>query len=184
MFHNDLLFARENSKIGIFRPTGWPWNTGIDNANNDYWIDWINTWIQNQTDAIQVDGVLNDCLYRSVHSSHRYSVAVFAFNPYRDFSVSLSYERTFHTIWHNSWNNISISEIEINSYCKGLVFYPSAGAGGGVVDVYKITASLGGRGVLDYEVCMGINNDSNKPTIGSSANSYTANGKLYEFWDG
>ena len=93
MFHNDLLFARENSKIGIFRPTGWPWNTGIDNNNDDYWINWINTWIQNRTDAIQVDGVLNDCLYRSVHSSHRYSVAVFAFNPYRDFSVSLSQER-------------------------------------------------------------------------------------------
>ena len=44
--------------------------------------------------------------------------------------------------------------------------------------VYKITASLSGRGVLDYEVCMGIDNDSNHPTIGSSVNSYTTNGKL------
>ena len=50
--------------------------------------------------------------------------------------------------------------------------------------VYKLTASLSGRGVLDYEVCMGIDNDSNHPTIGSSVNSYTTNGKLYEFWDG
>lgn len=50
--------------------------------------------------------------------------------------------------------------------------------------VYKITASLGGRGVLDYEICMGIYNDSNNPTVGSSANSYTANEKRYDFRDG
>lgn len=50
--------------------------------------------------------------------------------------------------------------------------------------MYKITASLSGRGVLVYEVCMGIDNDSNNPTVGSCANSYTANGKRYDFRDG
>ena len=50
--------------------------------------------------------------------------------------------------------------------------------------VYKITASLGGGGVLDYEVCMSIDNNSNNPSVGSSANSYTANGKRYDFQDG
>ena len=49
--------------------------------------------------------------------------------------------------------------------------------------VYKITASLGGGGVLDYEVCMSIDNNSNNPSVGSSANSYTANGKRYDFRD-
>lgn len=50
--------------------------------------------------------------------------------------------------------------------------------------VYKITASLGGGGVLDYEVCMSIDNNSNNPSVGSSANSYTANEKQCDFWDG
>ena len=50
--------------------------------------------------------------------------------------------------------------------------------------VYKITASLGGGGVLDYEVCMSIDNNSNNPSVGSNANRYTANEKRCDFWDG
>ena len=183
MFHNDLLLARENSKIGIYRPTGWPWNVGINNANTDWWTTWVSQQITSFSESIRVDGVLNDCLYRSVYSGSRYAVTVFAVNPYRDFEITLSYERIFHTIWHNSWCNISVTPIEIDKYCKGLYFYPSAGAGGGVVDVYEITASLGGRGSLSYEVCMGIDNDSNNPSIGTGARSYTANGKQYNFYN-
>ena len=135
--------------------------------------------------SVRVDDITNDCLYRSVHSSHRYGTVVFVLNPYRDFSVDLSYVQTYNYYWHNSasQNRIDIEEIQVDSYCKGLLFKPTSGAGGGVINVYEITASLGGRGALTYEVCMGIANDSNNPTVGSSAYSYTANGKSYYFYN-
>lgn len=184
MLHKELLMMRENSRIGIYRPTGWPWNVGMDNANTTWWTNWVSEQRTSLSQSIRVDGVQNDCLYRGVHSSHRYAVTIFALNPYRDFEVTLEYEQIFHTIWHNSWCNISVTPIEIDKYCKGLYFLPSAGAGGGVVDVYQIAARIGGRGVLNYEVCMGIDKDSSKPVTGTSAYSYTANGKKYEFYAG
>lgn len=180
MFHSDLLFMRDNSNLGIYRPNGWPWNTGINNSNDTWW----KSWVQSPSGTTKVDGVYNDCLYRSVHSSYKYSVCVFAKNPYRDFEITMSYERTYHYIWHNSWCNISVSSIEIDKYCKALIFYPSAGAGGGVIDVYKISANFGGRGSLSYEVCMGIANDSNNPVTGTGAWNYTANGKAYTYYSG
>lgn len=188
MLYKELLLGGDdNSELAIYRPTGWPWNTNIDNNSTTTWTNWINTEISNGfTNCVKVDGVLNDAVHRATHSSHTYSSVVFVINPYNDFSISLTYERTYHSAWHNSAtrNQAYVEEVTVNNYCKALIFRPASGAGGGFWSVYKITANCGGRGVLNYEFATGIDNDSNKPVVGSGANSNTINGKQYVFYQG
>lgn len=179
----DIKNKFKGNIYGLFRPSGWPWNAGV-NKSDDYWKTWMDTWRINRVDATQVDGILNDSYYRNVHSDNRYTVVVFAYNPYRDAEVELTYERTYHHIWHNSWCNITVTEVRVDAYLKGIVFHPSAGAGGGVVDVWKVTGHFGGYGTLNYELAIGIDNDSNHPTTANYGWDYTANGKKYTFYQG
>lgn len=186
-FKEMLLGGDDNSEIAIYRPTGWPWNTNIDNNSTSNWTNWINTQISTGfPNCIQVDGILDDCIYRSTHSSHSYSTVVFVINPYRDFEVNITQTRTYHTAWHNSAsrNQAYVEEFAIDNFCKALVFRPASGAGGGFNSIYEITATCGGRGTLNYEFATGIDNDSNKPTVGTSAGSLTLNGKKYTFYTG
>ena len=181
----DIKNKFSGSLQGIFRPTGWPWNTGID-QNDEWWKTWVDTWEVHKANAIQVDGVLDDCIYRSCHSSHRYSMAVFVYNPFMDAEVELEYEETYHSWWHNSGsqNRMDVSRFTVNGYLKGLIFRPTSGAGGGTVNIFKITAYMGSYGPLHYEACMGFANDSNNPVTGSSAGSQIINGKKYTFYQG
>ena len=179
----DIKNKLRGNTFGMFRPDGWAWNAGI-NKNDDYWKTWIDTWTSTRTGTTQIDGVLNDCIYRGTHSGSSYTMVVFAFNPYRDAEVVLTYERTYHTIWHNSWCDLTISEVTVDAYLKGIVFHPIAGSGGGVIDVWKVTGHFGGHGTLHYELCVGIDNDSNKPTTGTGPTSQTINGKYYTFYQG
>ena len=179
----DIKDKLRGNLYGLFRPSGWAYNVGI-NCNDDWWLSWMENWEDTRMDATEVSGVLNDCIYRGVNSDNKYTMAVIAFNPYKDAEVALTYERTYHRIWHNSWCNITVSEIKSDAYLKGIVFHPSAGAGGGVQDVWKITGHFGGYGNIEYELAIGIDNDSNKPTTGTGPTSLTINGKVYTFYQG
>lgn len=190
----DLGFLRgavdPKTMFGIWRPNDWPWNIGRQDTY-DVVIDWWKNWVSGQINSglpntTKVDGVQNDCIYRAVDSSYGYGIAVFVYNSLQDCEVSISYERTYHHIWHNNWCDVEKYEFEISPYCKGIYFRPTAGAGGGVIDVYKITASLGHWGSSLYEVCLGIDNDDNHDAVGGEEDvlSYDANGKHYEFYRG
>lgn len=174
--------------VGMFRPNCISWNGyrgGYDDQEHvDYWENWLELWISQRKDATQVDGVMNDCVWRDIHSDYHYSSVLFAYNPYRDAGITFTCNRIYHANYHNSWNIVNYHLIEIDAYCKGVVFCPTSGAGGGTQDIFSVSASVGGRGTLYYEGLYAIDNDSNKPVVGTSNKSGTVNGKYYSFYNG
>lgn len=142
-FHRELLSSSGSSNLAIYRPTGWPWNTNIDNSSDQTWINWIGNQINNGfPDCIQVDGIYNDCLYRATHSSHTYTSVVIAYND-GSLPVSLVQERTYHSWWHNSGsqNQAFLNLITVSEQCVAFKIRPQSGAGGGFNAVHYFTAS-------------------------------------------
>lgn len=209
----DLGFLRGNfnpsERLGIYKPSGWPWDVGLNMAAYNYrseictkwceeyegssyccesdsehyiknpecWIDWWNS--HGVGSCVKVNGIMNDAIFRQVHSSYHRSVGIFAHSPNSDFPVTnITCTEECFGFTHNRWSKMLTANITVNDCCKGIVFCPSTGAGGKVWGVYTITATFANYGDMVYKAAIGAYVDSNMPVYGSSTNlvSYNCNG--------
>lgn len=156
---------------GIYRVTGYPWNTGV-NWEAANWTNWLKSWVDKKTTVKCVSGITNDAWYRNVDSDFNYSLLIFGYSPVSGGVLNFNYSKTWQNKWHNSWSTMDLYYIEVNAYCKGVVLRPRAGAGGGIVTGLSISISQAGQNTDNYFVAAGIANDDNNPAYANYGWSY------------
>ena len=167
---------------GLYKPNMIAWNGylgGNDTQHLNFWTSWIQTFIDTMDYSlvIEVSNVMDDCLYRGPNSDHSYSSPLFAVG-----ATEFTYEKIKQNIWHNSWCNLYWLDLNMEDV-KGVVCRPTAGAGGGVQCLWQATAIIGGVS-RSYNAVYGIDNDSNKPSYGTSNGSVVMDGVTYKFYTG
>lgn len=156
----------------------------IEVLNPTYWTTW---WNSNSSATRDISNK-NECYARPVHSSHSYTVALFAYSPSSTYPVTnLTVTQTNFSRWHNSWCFIATEIITVNNQLRYCVFAPGAGAGGGVRATYTITATFGNYGTKSCNFYVCYDNASNHTDICTSSSqittSYTWSGVTYT-WSG
>ena len=167
---------------GLYKPNMIAWNGYLGGNNSqhlNFWTNWIQTFVDtgDYSLVIEVSDVMNDCLYRGTNSDHSYSSPLFAVG-----ATDFSYQKIKQNIWHNSWCDLYWLELDMEDV-KGVVARPTAGAGGGVQCLWEASATIGGV-QRSYKAVYGIDNDSNKPSYGSSNGSVGMDGVTYKFYSG
>lgn len=155
-YDEDGRYCKEWNDDGVVRAVNQP----------TYWGSWYNSYASSTR---SITG-LNESWGRPTHSSHRYSMAVFAVSDNANYPVTnLTYTRAGFGRWHNSWCDIGVSVQTLNSQVRYIVLAPYSGAGGGVYAYFTITATFGNYGTKMCRVRIYQDNDSNKITTATSS---------------
>ena len=171
--------------VGLYRPAGGAWNAGSsctatsESGCIQFWTDYIECWKNRPRDVTNVSNVMNDCVYRDIHTRTVQTSVIWGYTPFRTNGINFTWREIASA--NNDGDTMFIWPFELDAYCKGIVFRGASGSGDWTMKIVQCSLTVDGFGTFNYEGLYRVNTDSNHPATGDSW-SMDWNGKQYVYY--